>query len=330
MSKIICDICGTTYQDTAECCPICGCPSDIAAELAKEDFLLEDMPTSQPAKRKEIFDYDEVNLPASGKKERAQDYMDDDDDEEDPEEPEQNTALVVFLTILIVVLLAGMAFLYWKFLRPEPVHETQPAPVYTQAITEAPTTLPETTELKIPCQSLALSSGNAELSHEGQAFLLNVTRIPEDTTDELTFSSEDPSIATVDGDGRIVAVSQGETVITILCGDQKLTCPVICAFMNDEGETEPTATEETTEAAEELKNVVLKLKNTDIRLPVYTYFTLVLDCDLTAEEVQWTSEHPYIATVDEKGVVTAIKSGTTEITAKYGDQEVSCIVRCYT
>ena len=28
MSKIICEICGTTYPDTAECCPICGCPKE--------------------------------------------------------------------------------------------------------------------------------------------------------------------------------------------------------------------------------------------------------------------------------------------------------------
>ena len=45
--------------------------------------------------------------------------------------------------------------------------------------------------------------------------------------------------------------------------------------------------------------------------------------------MEWSSEHPYIATVDENGVVKAIKSGTTSITAKYGDQEVSCIVRCF-
>lgn len=327
MSKIICDICGTSYQDTADSCPICGCPRDIAAQLAKEDFVLEDIPSEAAPKRKEIFDYDEVNLPAVEKKTRQREYLE--EEEEELEEPEQNTGVVILLTVLIVVLLAAIGFLYWKFLRPGSVKETEPIPVTTQATTEAPATQPETTELRIPCQSLALSSGNAELSHEGQAFLLNVVRIPEDTTDELTFTSEDPSIATVDADGRIVAVSQGETVVTILCGDQKLTCPVICAFETDEGETVPEETQETTQATEEtLKTVTLKLKRTDISLPVYTYFTLVLDCDLTPEEVQWTSEHPYIATVDEKGVVTAIKTGITQITAKYGDQEVTCIVRC--
>ena len=42
MSKIICDICGTTYQDTADCCPICGCTRDAAAALLGDDLLEEE------------------------------------------------------------------------------------------------------------------------------------------------------------------------------------------------------------------------------------------------------------------------------------------------
>ena len=90
---------------------------------------------------------------------------------------------------------------------------------------------------------------------------------------------------------------------------------------------------EATVAVEETKpastgNIVLKLKKTDIQLGVYYQFQLQLDCDLKPEDVTWTSEHPHIATVDAQGNVTAVKNGTTSITAKYGDQEVSCIVRC--
>ena len=33
MSKIVCDICGTAYPDTAQECPICGCAKDDAAAL---------------------------------------------------------------------------------------------------------------------------------------------------------------------------------------------------------------------------------------------------------------------------------------------------------
>ena len=43
MSKIICDICGTTYQDTAPCCPICGCTRDAADSLLGDELLGEEI-----------------------------------------------------------------------------------------------------------------------------------------------------------------------------------------------------------------------------------------------------------------------------------------------
>ena len=39
MSKIICDVCGTSYQDSAQQCPICGCVRPSAAEA---DVLTND------------------------------------------------------------------------------------------------------------------------------------------------------------------------------------------------------------------------------------------------------------------------------------------------
>ena len=42
MGKIICEICGTTYQETADCCPICGCARGAAEDLLNEDVLAEE------------------------------------------------------------------------------------------------------------------------------------------------------------------------------------------------------------------------------------------------------------------------------------------------
>ena len=75
-------------------------------------------------------------------------------------------------------------------------------------------------------------------------------------------------------------------------------------------------------------NVTLKLKKSDIRLGAYYQFRLELDCDLDPKDVEWSSEHPYVASVDEEGLVTALMKGAaTDIIVKYGDQEVRCIVR---
>lgn len=357
MSKIICDICGTTYQDTAAQCPICGCTRDAAASLLGDDLLMEEVVEEPKAKsgkfsskKKEIFDYDEVNSVVEDEEVEVDSYDEDDEADEYEETPHHNTFVVILLTVLIVALLAVAGFLFVRYFLPNmggDEAETTAAPQVTE--TAAPQT-----ELRIPCQNLVLTSGTAELTEPGQYFLLHVIAMPEDTTDEITYSSADESIATVTADGKITAVSEGETVIYITCGNSQLPCPVVCKFTEEtEPPTEATVAEteaveetdettdgteaeedkdaeEVTEATESAgaKDVVLKLKKTDIMLGVYYQFTLELDCDLDPTDVEWSSEHPHIASVDENGVVTAKKDGVTDIIAKYGDQEVRCKVRC--
>lgn len=353
MSKIICDICGTTYPDTADCCPICGCSRDAAASLLGDDLLMEEVMEeprtkggrfSSNKKKKEIFDYDEANSPPEDEPvpEEGNPY---EEEEEYEEGPRHNTVAVVLLTVLIAVLLIAAGFLFVRFYLPNmDIGSDKNAQLSTSAPV-IPETTGETLEPTIPCQGLTLTSGTPELSREGQYFLLHVIVTPENTTDQLTFASADESVATVTEDGRITAVGEGETVIYITCGSFQYPCPVVCKFVEETqppetvaptvAETEPDADAETTaeENSEESnsgeqKDVVLKLKKTDIKLGVYYEYQLLLDCDLEQNEVEWSSEHPHIATVDENGVVKAIKYGTTSITAKYGDQEVSCIVRC--
>ena len=342
MSKVICEICGTTYQDTAECCPICGCPRDMSGNVTEDDLIMNQMPAlnkggrySSGKKKKEIFDFDEQSddFPESENEPYSSDPEDDEDQyEEQPRE--HNTAVVVILTALIVILLAGTAFLFFRYLLPN-LHGGVDAEPTVQ--TEQPAqTEPATPEPRIPCQDLSLPGGAAERTQPGYYFLLNVVVSPENTTDELMFTSGDESIATVDANGRITAVSEGKTVIYITCGEKQLTCPVTCQFEQEtEPSTEATAAAQTeaavqTEPAETKPQVALKLDRTDMRLQVgYSTQLKLVDCgDLKPEDVEWSVEHAYIAKV-ENGYVTAIQSGTTEITAKYGDQTVKCIVRCH-
>lgn len=358
MNKIICDICGTSYPSSTECCPICGCSSTASAELLGADMLHEDFSEdinenagyfSANNRKKEIFDYDEVNSEDILEDEEEDEEAEGDDTEEEEEAPRHNTFVVILLTMVIVVLLGAAAFIFFRYFLPNMGgDETVPT---TVAIQETETTAPAT-EPTVPCQQMFMTSaGVAKLNAEGQQFLLHIKTHPEDTTDEIIYTSGDESIATVTEDGKITAISEGETVIYISCGIHSIECPVIVEYVEEtvppttEAAVEETAPAETAagesapvEEAEEttaaagagagLKDVTLKLKKTDIQLGVYYEFQLVLDCDLTPEEVTWSSEHPHIATVDEQGNVTAVKAGTTSITAKYGEQEVQCIVRC--
>ena len=162
-------------------------------------------------------------------------------------------------------------------------------------------------------------------------YRLNASASPDNTTDTITYASEDENVVTVDENGNLTAVGNGSTNIVVTCGEQQIKCAVTVAIE----ETEPTTeeTEAPTEETEETKksssgDVTLKLKRSDItfsRLGVY--YTLQLDCDLSAEDVTWRTSNSAIANVNN-GVVTAMGRGIAKITAKYGDQEVSCIVRC--
>lgn len=348
MSKIICDICGTTYPETADSCPICGYSHNMEEETLAADLLDDSIKARSgrfTAKKKEIFDFDEVNAEPEEEEyeEEEEEYEEDYEEEEEEEAPRHNTLLVILLTILIAGLLIAAGFVFFRYVMPNMGSE-ESLPAETMAT--AAEIIEESTEPTIPCETLIISSGNvAELNAEGQHFLLHIKAMPENTTDKIIYTSADESIATVTEDGRITAVSEGETKIYISCGKSSMECPVIIKYVE---ETVPPTTEaaiiETTIPVVEAvdpdqpdtpavsagikTDVTLKLKKTDIMLGVYYQFTLELDCELEQNEVQWSSEHPHIATVDENGVVTAVKAGTTAVTATYGDQTVTCMVRC--
>lgn len=381
MSKIVCEICGTSYSDTATSCPLCGWARSggaVSAGADEEnfdlDFLKDEAPAEHaddfmngldtaadpvvpaaPRKKRDVFDYDAVNeddkkssrpgRKAAPVEEEEPEYDEDYEDEED-DEPHTNVFLVVILVILIVALLLTSGFIFWRYYLPGMRGSTETEPVVTETVETEPSE--ETEAPSIPCTGLSLVSGMEKLTKEGQNWLLHVKAAPEDTTDKITFASSDESVATVNDEGRVTAVGEGEAKIIITCGDEKLECPVIISY---EAETEPTeaaepaaaestepgAQTEATEAAgatEETKgevnpDIVLKLKRSDITFGISgVYVTLALDCDLKPEDVEWSSRNPNVASVDKQGNVTAVGPGLTVIKAKYGDQEVECIVRC--
>lgn len=366
MSKVICDICGTIYQDTADSCPICGYSRNFGVDDLEEDILLDaetDVASRSKGgrfsaanvkkKNKEIFDYDAVNKPYQEPEDEEDEDPYEDEEEEYEEAPKSNTVLVVILVILIALLLLGAGFVFLRYFLPNMGgEETEPFTTVTTAPVETETE--PTTEPTIPCESLMLADGIGELSTQGQFWMLHVIVYPEDTTDTLTFLSGDESIATVDEKGKITAVGEGTTTIYITCGTQQISAEVVVHYAAAEPteddsmptmaggeETAPadgteapaeTTGEETqpeeTEASAPASDVELKLKYVDRSLTVGYGFQLELDCALQPADVQWSVEHDYIASVDENGFVKALRSGTTAVIVKYGDQEVQCIVRC--
>lgn len=345
MSKITCEVCGTVFPDTASNCPICGWSP--TGEQPKVETDMGDFDVNTPREPKmggaqqgrRIFDFDEAN----GRKTASAETEEDDTayygGAPDMGEPPRktNTALVVVLVIFIVLVLIATGVLVVKFLLPGKKADTKETttPTIVAETVETIATEESTEETTVPCTSLYAPAVET-LTEVGQMYRLNASASPDNTTDDITYASEDESVVTVDENGNLTAVGNGTTNIVVTCGEQQIKCSVTVAIEETEPTTEETEapTEETeADATEETKksssgDVTLKLKRSDItfsRLGVY--YTLQLDCDLSADDITWRTSNSAIANVNN-GVVTAMGPGIAKITAKYGDQEVSCIVRC--
>jgi len=346
MEKVVCDICGTSYPETEDCCPICGCTKEAGAELMAEDEdFLKDSPLSAAKKVDGKFvaapQQHEITEPVE-----ESDYDEDDEDGDAEDEHRENTGVVILLVVLIMILLAIAGFLFIRFLLPNMLEKDIPE---TEAAKEVQTTLAPTTQPGIPCEQLVMVSGAAlDLSREGEYKLINVIVKPADTTDKLEYTSADESVATVNSEGRVTAISEGETVITVRCGEQTIQCRVYVRYVEETvppteeetipeekadgstpDETEETAPPTVEETQPQLKDVTLKLGRTDISMGVGLQFTIPLSCDLTYEEIEWSTGNANIATV-ENGVITTHAKGTTILTAKYGEQTVTCWIRVKT
>lgn len=342
MSKIVCEICGTTYQDSAASCPICGWMNNAPGVMSEEELdLIQEEPAARPAKAaahadqkgRAIFDFDAVNNRRKNMQPETVETEEEeaDEEEENEEEPRTNTFLVVLLIIVIVALLLATGYMFVRFFLPgraaDDVEETIPvatAEIVETEATEDPTEIPT-----IPCTDIALPNGIDVLNAEGQNWLLHAVVLPEDTTDEIIYVSDNENVVTVDDSGKVTAVGEGEATITVTCGEKSTTCPVTVRYEAEPETTEPettAATEETKDPSK--KDVTLKLKKTDITLGRYgVYFDLELDCDLKPSEVEWSSSNKLVCDVKD-GRVTALGNGIAKITVKYGGQEANCIVRC--
>ena len=119
MNKIICDVCGTDYPETAAQCPICGCSSAGAKAAAISNSADTESRTSTHVKggryskanvRKRLKDsqipYDPVVRPNP-----EPEYDDDDHVEDEMEEEGSNRGLIIVVIILLLAIAAVSAYI---------------------------------------------------------------------------------------------------------------------------------------------------------------------------------------------------------------------------
>ena len=149
----------------------------------------------------------------------------------------------------------------------------------------------------------------------GETTTLIATVSPQNATNSsLTWSSSDESVATVDNNGKVTAVSAGEVEITAIANDGsgiKGTCCIIVSPIL-------------------VESIVLNQTNAEIT--VGTSMTLVASVspiNATNKNLSWSSSDSSLAKVDETGMVTALSKGKVTITVTANDGSLtsaSCVL----
>lgn len=346
MSKIICDVCGTAYPETASQCPICGSakPDDMQPVVAETEEA--GAPHSSSYTHVKGGRFSKSNVRKRNKENQATDTHTDREVKKeavsavqaDEKEKKSNGGLWATVIILLLAIAAVSAYIAVRFFSPNWLawfqEDTKPQVTQTEpADTASAAPTGTTAEPTFPCTDLLLSETVIELQELNAAHLVNVTAVPENTTDKITYTSSDPEIVTINSEGRVNAVAPGQAYITITCGNITREVQVICNFVVAP-QTEPTeASAEPTDAATEPTSsptqgieINLVLNKSDFSLFFRGDSWKVYDGEY-ADLITWTSDNENVAKI-ENGVVTATGKGVTEIHGEYNGQKVSCIVRC--
>ena len=246
MKKIICDICGTTYPDTAQQCPICGYANNPAQQMGGEQPVESSRKYVGSSERVRGGRFSEANVRKRNRQtpqNRIQEPEEADDYFEQEDVPSQsNPVLVSLLVIVIVALLVVTGIIFFRYYLPNNLPEAT-----TESTEESTLSTGESTVPTVPCTALAITDGAVavELKNAGDKHLVNVMVLPADTTDELVYTSSNEAVATVNSEGRVTAVGEGEAVITVSCGSQSITCTVTCDFTTEAAETDEDPTGQT-------------------------------------------------------------------------------------
>ena len=165
--------------------------------------------------------------------------------------------------------------------------------------------------VRVPVTSISLDP-NLLLLTKGSVAVLTATVSPDDATDKtVQWSSDNPSVATVDQNGRVTAVNAGDAVITASAGGFSASCSVYCMIIP-------------------VSAVVLDKTNLSLaRGASEALKATVSPKDATEKTVRWSTDNPSVATVDQNGQVTAVNSGAATITASAGTVSATCAVSVY-
>lgn len=163
--------------------------------------------------------------------------------------------------------------------------------------------------------SISLSKEKINLI-EGKTEKISVIYNPENTTEskDITWTSSNKEIASVDANGVITALSEGTAIITANCNGKEAECEVIVSKLEIP-----------------LESITI---GDDISLKLGEGYKLNItyNPETTTDEknVVWTTSDNNIVSVDSNGILKANSVGTAIITATVNEKQSSIMVTVYT
>lgn len=328
MSKVICDVCGTTYPETASQCPICGSAKSSAVQTAAAGSSAASGEYSYVKggrfSKRNVRKRNKNGTTAQRRSAPASRPAASAAGSKKNSEQSGNTGLVIVVILLLIAIIAVMIYIGISFFRgqedPNPSGSTGGTQNQVQPSTPPST---ETDPPRIPCTGVQTLTV-IELSQVGESWQLTVELTPVDTTDKLMFGTSDSSVAVVDENGIVTAVGAGTADITVICGDAIATCVVHC---NIEQPTEPPVIEPfVMEFNTKFSDSTTGLPEVSLSKKGETWRAYKSGMSADPAEVTWVSDNPEVCTV-ENGVVTAVGRGMTKIHAQYNGTTYTCIIR---
>lgn len=158
----------------------------------------------------------------------------------------------------------------------------------------------------VPVTGIALDQTELTLA-KGTSYDLTAEVTPADAGAEVVWTSSAPSIATVNASGTVTAMGNGTATITAKAGNMAASCIVTVNTP--------------------LNGISIESTASTIKKGQTAQLTVIYDPIDTTEDrtVTWSSSGEF-ATVDENGLVTAVKDGTETITAKVGDKTAEFVI----
>lgn len=158
------------------------------------------------------------------------------------------------------------------------------------------------TDIVIPYEKIVLKLNST--------YTLKVSVLPTTNNNDVSYVIKDDKIASIDENGKIMALGVGKTTLTISSGDITKTCTI-----------------EIVEEGNSPKSMMIEEPTSKINIGDVEILKVNLDNEKAiTPDISWSSSNEKIVTVDEKGMINVKAKGEVYITATTKDG-VSCSIK---